>query len=92
LFLIFLRCRFQGEGQGKKQTFEYQLSTTFQLYRGGQFHWWGKPEYVEKTTNLSQKLLKLGYDAPRLKSSLQKFSGRHHNMINRYEISISQIT
>jgi hypothetical protein len=23
-FLIFLRSRFQGEGQGKKQTFEYQ--------------------------------------------------------------------
>ena len=25
LFLIFLRCRFQGEYQGKKQTSEYQL-------------------------------------------------------------------
>ena len=24
LFLIFLRCKFQGEGQGKKHTFEYQ--------------------------------------------------------------------
>jgi len=27
------------------------LSTVFQLYRGG--HWWRKPEYQEKTTNLS---------------------------------------
>jgi hypothetical protein len=30
------------------------LSTIFQLYRGSQFYQWKKPEYPEKTTDLSQ--------------------------------------
>jgi len=31
------------------------LTRIFQLYRGGQLYWWGKHEYQEKTTDMSQR-------------------------------------
>ena len=34
-------------------------SVILQLYRGGQFYWWRKPEDLEETINLSQVIDKL---------------------------------
>jgi hypothetical protein len=35
------------------------LSTIFQLYHSGQFYWWRKAEYFEKTTTYRKSLTNL---------------------------------
>ena len=37
------------------------FSKIYHLYRGGQFYWWKKSEYQEKTTNLQQVTYNLHY-------------------------------
>ena len=38
------------------------------------------------------KQLHQGFLIKRLKSSLRKYYGRHHDLVNRYGISVSQMT
>jgi predicted O-linked N-acetylglucosamine transferase (SPINDLY family) len=49
-------------------------------------------DLLDRAQLLTQKLLKQCYVAPSLESFLQIFYGRHHNLVDRYEISISQMT
>ena len=54
------------------------LSTILQLYRGGQFNWWRKPEYPEKSTDLPQITDTLSHNVV---SSTPRLSGiRTHNI------------
>jgi hypothetical protein len=40
---------------------------------------------------LTDKLMRQGYVAKRLKSSLLKFYGRHQDLVDRYETTVSQM-
>jgi uncharacterized protein YjcR len=47
---------------------------------------------VEHISDQRRKLLSQGYLLVKLKSSLRKLYGRHHDLVDRYGISVSQIT
>ena len=63
----------------------------FQLLRyfraNGSFH-----DFLDRELLQTTKLLNQGFLVVKLKSSLRKGYGRHHDLVNRYGIFVSQIT
>ena len=48
-------------------------------------------EFLDRGLLLTRKLLNQGFLLVKLKPSLQKFYGRHHDLVDRYGISVSQM-
>jgi len=49
-------------------------------------------DFLDRGLLLTRTLLNQGFLLVKLKSSLQKFYGRHHDLLDRYGISVSEIT
>jgi hypothetical protein len=49
-------------------------------------------DFPDRGLLLTRKLLNQGFLLIKLKSSLRQFYGRHHDLVDRYGISMSQMT
>jgi len=49
-------------------------------------------DFLDSGLLLTRKLLNHGFRLVKLQSSLRKFYGRHHDLVDRYGISVSQMT
>jgi hypothetical protein len=49
-------------------------------------------DFLDRGLLLTRKLLNQGFHLVKLKSSLRKFYGRHHDLVDRYGMSVSQMT
>ena len=48
-------------------------------------------DFLVRSSTLTQRLSNQGYEIPKLKSSLKKFYGRHHELVDPYGITVSQL-
>ena len=51
----------------------------------------GYNDFLQRCITLTHKLLKQGYVRPRLVKTFKKFYGRHHDLVNKYDVSVCQI-
>ena len=64
-------------------------SSIFQLYRGGQFYWWRKTEFPEKTTDLPQVNDKLLSHNVVSSTHLAMSGIRTHNISGEYKLLLN---
>ena len=48
-------------------------------------------DFIDRARLLTKKLLNQGYVVPKLQSSLLKFYGRHRDLVDRYDKTVSQM-
>ena len=48
-------------------------------------------DFMEHGKVLTTKLLSQGYQKTKLVTTLKKFSGRHHDLVNPYNVAVSRI-
>ena len=47
--------------------------------------------FMERGNVLTTKLLSQGYQSIKLVAALEKFYGRHHDLVNLYNVAVSRI-
>ena len=71
----------------KKQT----LLDTIKLWLSAFAPWLYYQDFMERGKVLTQKLLSQGYQKTKLVATLKKFYGRHHDLVNPYNVAVSRI-